>query len=475
MKRLISFLTAVLLILSMNVLVFAEHTDETADATLDIDVRTDNESKTFNYGGSVTVDFSLELSELAESNKDVTALIVGVWYDSYVLSLDFEGSVDSESEEKSDFSSLVSDRPENWEVIGSDKENYFEICICDSLGDDAVDGGKFEFSVPFRVKEDANAELTELVVDNIEVYNNDFKVCYSTESVSFELRRAVQPDKKEALPEGAIPLDIAGYKHAANNVICYFEYDTTVADYISSYITAENGETDMNYFAVAIVDAITNTVVMVDSQIGRPQSDKSQYVISANHYIIGVNGNKQSDYTWFSENVRVGQTVTLYNINLDMTDCEQATELSGAGFTVTDPNPILLSDAPAVYDEIEGIIYVYKNPVTVKEFSDMFVNSVTVTDNSGEALSDEDLISTGLLVNETVRVVLIGDVNGDGVVDQYDYILIKRHYFNTFEITGDYLKAGCISNGETIEAYDYIFVRRIYFKTLEPAALIKSK
>ncbi|MBE6683018.1 MAG: hypothetical protein E7595_02565 [Ruminococcaceae bacterium] len=64
----------------------------------------------------------------------------------------------------------------------------------------------------------------------------------------------------------------------------------------------------------------------------------------------------------------------------------------------------------------------------------------------------------------TVEIAL-GDVNMDGEIDQYDYILIKRHYFNTIVLNeGQLLAADTNGDGE-INQYDYILVKRHYFET----------
>ena len=58
-----------------------------------------------------------------------------------------------------------------------------------------------------------------------------------------------------------------------------------------------------------------------------------------------------------------------------------------------------------------------------------------------------------------------GDVNGDGAVNQYDYILVKRHYFGTRLLTEDETLPADANKDGAINQYDYILIKRHYFGT----------
>ncbi len=67
----------------------------------------------------------------------------------------------------------------------------------------------------------------------------------------------------------------------------------------------------------------------------------------------------------------------------------------------------------------------------------------------------------GSEVSESV----IGDVNLDGVIDQYDYILVKRHYFETRYLTDDEFARADVNFDGTVDQFDYILIARHYFGT----------
>jgi len=60
---------------------------------------------------------------------------------------------------------------------------------------------------------------------------------------------------------------------------------------------------------------------------------------------------------------------------------------------------------------------------------------------------------------------LLGDINLDGAIDQYDYILVKRHYFETRYLTDDEMTRADVNLDGAINQYDYILIKRHYFGT----------
>ena len=59
---------------------------------------------------------------------------------------------------------------------------------------------------------------------------------------------------------------------------------------------------------------------------------------------------------------------------------------------------------------------------------------------------------------------VIGDVNANGKIDARDYLLLKRAYFGTYELTCDDAIADINGNGK-IDARDYLLLKRAYFGT----------
>ncbi len=61
--------------------------------------------------------------------------------------------------------------------------------------------------------------------------------------------------------------------------------------------------------------------------------------------------------------------------------------------------------------------------------------------------------------------VKLGDVNDDGAIDQYDYILVKLHYFETRTLTDDEFTRADVNGDTKVDQFDYILIARHYFGT----------
>lgn len=81
--------------------------------------------------------------------------------------------------------------------------------------------------------------------------------------------------------------------------------------------------------------------------------------------------------------------------------------------------------------------------------------------------------SLGTYVNEievygneydyTPNAGIYGDVNGDGRLDMYDYLLVKSHYFGKYVLTADEFERADLYPDEKIDMYDYMAVKAAYF------------
>jgi len=56
-----------------------------------------------------------------------------------------------------------------------------------------------------------------------------------------------------------------------------------------------------------------------------------------------------------------------------------------------------------------------------------------------------------------------GDVNDDGAVDMFDYMLVKSYYFDRYEMTEQELSRADVSSDGTVDVFDYIAIKGICF------------
>ncbi len=67
-------------------------------------------------------------------------------------------------------------------------------------------------------------------------------------------------------------------------------------------------------------------------------------------------------------------------------------------------------------------------------------------------------------VNDEPEIKL-GDVDGDGEVGQFDYLVVKRAFFNTYTLTDDQQQAADVNNDGAVDQFDYLCIKRAYFGT----------
>ena len=80
---------------------------------------------------------------------------------------------------------------------------------------------------------------------------------------------------------------------------------------------------------------------------------------------------------------------------------------------------------------------------------------VTVTTADGAEAKD---IGTGHLLNvggESYTIVVLGDINGDAVVNISDLYIILDYINSATTLSGAYLKAGCICKRDDIDIFDF--------------------
>ena len=86
-------------------------------------------------------------------------------------------------------------------------------------------------------------------------------------------------------------------------------------------------------------------------------------------------------------------------------------------------------------DEPDSEISWFVAGMTVGEAKALSPAIKYVKNPGSDPLDDDALIATGDIVvtdNGSYQAWVLGDVAGNGAVDQYDYILIKRKFFNTY-------------------------------------------
>ena len=131
--------------------------------------------------------------------------------------------------------------------------------------------------------------------------------------------------------------------------------------------------------------------------------------------------------------------------------------ISGSTYAIEDGDAYLLNvvEKTAVSDAIAQ----FENPSFIRAFN-----------QNGTLLSDTDVIGTGCTISlldgetvmDTVTVIVLGDVNGDGKITSLDYQMIRSHYIGNYELTEAFYKAGQVAKTGKITSLDYQMTRSHY-------------
>lgn len=96
---------------------------------------------------------------------------------------------------------------------------------------------------------------------------------------------------------------------------------------------------------------------------------------------------------------------------------------------------------------------------------DSETESVLKTNEAGIYTCEITFSDGTKLTTDIVKLETQGDVNGDGITNSNDYILVKRACFKTYELNDEEFSRADINGSNTIDSSDYTIVKRIAFGT----------
>ena len=176
-----------------------------------------------------------------------------------------------------------------------------------------------------------------------------------------------------------------------------------------------------------------------------------------------------------AENVTTENKTDLENAKADL---EKALEEYGDNYTDDEKKAIgdeikRIDDALDVIANVEAVEELISNiPENIQKDDEAAINEA---DDAYNALSDyeKSLVDPDILkelenakealIELKTREYALGDINMDGTVNQYDYILAKRAHFNTITLNENQKLIGDMDEDGDNDSYDYILIKRIHF------------
>ena len=96
--------------------------------------------------------------------------------------------------------------------------------------------------------------------------------------------------------------------------------------------------------------------------------------------------------------------------------------------------------------------------------------NITIKDNNGNELKDDDVIGTGTKVIATdtdgniiheYSIIIYGDVDGNGAIDIIDLLSVKQHIENIYNLEGIFFTAANITRTDSeIDIIDLLSVKQ---------------
>ena len=122
------------------------------------------------------------------------------------------------------------------------------------------------------------------------------------------------------------------------------------------------------------------------------------------------------------------------------------------------------------YNNVNGILTNVTPGTTVLDFNTLVTpvaDSVTFTKFDGTLISSGKIgtgttivIKTNGYASTTKRVVIYGDVTGDGDINVYDLVAVKQHLLKVQTLVGIKLSAGAIANKSTVKISDLLSIKK---------------
>ncbi len=129
-----------------------------------------------------------------------------------------------------------------------------------------------------------------------------------------------------------------------------------------------------------------------------------------------------------------------------------------------------VEDSYSVYidadtNTINGVVEKTTTEALINKLSNLGITA-NVSDENGEAISAESLVGTGFIVSDesgnNYSIVVLGDVDGTGIVDSTDYLKIKSMFIGEIKLQGAYEASADVDKDGEINSTDYLRIKNYF-------------
>ena len=100
--------------------------------------------------------------------------------------------------------------------------------------------------------------------------------------------------------------------------------------------------------------------------------------------------------------------------------------------------------------------------ITVGTVKGNFKSAVTVYNGKGEVAADSDYVGTGYTIkegNNTLSAVIMGDINGDGMLSALDFVAYKQYMKSMISLSAAYVYAADVTGEGKIGSTDLVAIK----------------
>ncbi len=133
-----------------------------------------------------------------------------------------------------------------------------------------------------------------------------------------------------------------------------------------------------------------------------------------------------------------------------------------SGSSAPNPKP----DCRLDIRQVNGVYYIFakEGANTLTDLANEYgATQFGATAMNGNSLSNNDVVGTGAVLffdNTRFRLVVLGDADGNGIIDQSDCMLVKRAYTEEYLPLQTQIPAMAVNNGKRIGIVDYLSIKR---------------
>lgn len=262
----------------------------------------------------------------------------------------------------------------------------------------------------------------------------------------------------------------------------YIPLNATEAD--GGYMAINGSTSSSNSTIWTSANTSTFTAVYWRAFMCSPNADGTYNVDTIYEYgaskSVTVSGTKvlfaiHSSYTNYSytDDIKVGDDLTFAGIYLDKNTVRGNAHVLVNGGIPLGPDSLTIKSGSAISYSSDYVTS-SENEVDVAAFVAQFNEDSKYISikNAGGAVITSGPMCTGYTVNLVIngevkqsnKVVVEGDVDGDGSVTTSDYLLVKSHIISKITVTDVYAVAGDYDTSNTLDTTDLMMFKLIFIK-----------